>query len=129
MLSSPARPSDTIVRLTAFFAVAILVIYLATRATFAANSEVRALSGEILLGAVSLEAAVLLTLAARAAARTASRAGLAWGLLAAAQVCRLIGDVGAFWTGAAAGSVLPNLVALAYAAYYPLFIAGLLLLP
>src|SRR4051794_10067897 len=124
MLSSPTRPSDTLVRVTTILAAMILAAYLATRALLAASPDLRALTGEILLGGASLEAVVVLALAARAAARTSSRAGLAWSLLAAAQVCRLAGDISASWSGPLTGNALPGLSDLAYTAFYPLFIAG-----
>ena len=130
MLSATTHRSDWPIRLTAGLAVAILLIYLAGQFVLAANPAARDLSGNALLALASLEATVLLVLAARVAVRTASRAGLAWGLLAAAQACSLLGTV-IWWASgaAAAGQPMPPIVLLTYAAYYPLFTVGLLNLP
>jgi len=90
----------------------------------------RALFGTIVLALASVETTVLLAVAARTAARSAPRAGLAWGLLAAAQACHLLGAVTWSLAGSSnAGQAMPAVVVIAYAAYYPLFIGGLLYLP
>lgn len=130
MLSSSAHRSDLLVRLTAACGAAILVGYLVVQMALVGQPALRALSGNIVLGVASAEATVLLAIAARVASRTAPRAGLAWGLLAAAQACNLLGDV--FWSQAGAtnaGQAMAAIAVISYAAYYPLFIAGLLYLP
>ena len=130
MLNGTARRSDRLIRLTAGLSAALVVIELAALAVLAGNPAGRDLSANVPLALASLEAVVLLVLAARMALRTAPRAGLAWGLLAAAQACSLLGTV--FWWlsgAAAAGQPMPPFVVVTYAAYYPLFIVGLLYLP
>jgi GAF domain-containing protein len=130
VLSSSAHRSDLLVRLTAAFSAVIFLVYLFVQLALAGNPALRALSGNIVLGLASIEATVLLAIAARAASRTAPRAGLAWGLLAVAQACNLLGDV--IWSLAGssnAGQAMPAVVVITYAAYFPLFIAGLLYLP
>ncbi len=130
MLASAPRRTNWLARLTAGFGVAILGVYVLAQLALAANPPANVLTANILLGLASLEATVLLLVAARAAARISTRAGLAWGLLAAAQACSLLGDV--LWSLAGSlpvGHSMPTLTLISYWAYYPLFIAGLLFLP
>ena len=130
MLASAPRHSNWLARLTAGFGVASLAAYGLAQVALAANTPVRILTANSLLGGASFVATGLLLLATRAAARISRRAGLAWGLLAAAQACSLLGDVIGSRAGlAAAGQNMPALTLVSYWAYYPLFIAGLLLLP
>jgi GAF domain-containing protein len=130
MLSTPARRSDLLVRVTALLGFAILVTYLATRAVGAIQPSEQSLTGSLLLAAANLEAVVLLAFAAQAASRTAWRACFAWGALAAGQACRLVGELSVAWPSLAAGRTMPSVVMLVgYTAYYPLIIAGLLYLP
>ena len=130
MLSTRIHRPDWLVRLTAGLAAAWLLLYLAAQVVWAANMPAKDLSSNVMLGLASLEAMVLLALAARVAGRTAARGGLAWGLLGAAQACSLLGTlIWALSGSASTGQPMPTIALLAYAAYYPLFIAGLLYLP
>src|SRR5258708_27569846 len=122
VLTGPAPRSDWLIRLTAGLAATIVMIALAAQPVLAANPAGRDLSGNVLQALGSLLALVLLALAARVAVRTATRAGLAWGLLATAQACSLLGTV--FWWmsgAAAAGRPVPVIVLVNYAGYSPLF--------
>src|SRR5690349_7069007 len=112
MLSTPARRSDLLVRVTALLGFAILVTYLATRAVGAIQPSEQSLTGSLLLAAANLEAVVLLTFAAQAASRTAWRACFAWGALAAGQACRLVGELSVAWPSLAAGRTMPPVVML-----------------
>ncbi len=95
-----------------------------------AESWERTFSFNLLQTIECLVSASALLLAARASAPGNRRAGLAWGLMAAAMLS--YGLANGIWTvieSVLALDPFPSLADIPYLAYYPPFVAGLLLLP
>ena len=124
-----SRRPVVVMRTTAAVAGAIGLAFVAALIGFRADPVRQRLFGNTLLTAGGLLAALCLTLAARSATTGAPRARLGWGLLVAAQLCSVIGNVLFAAFPLAAGGGAPPLAAIVSLSFYPLFVLAVLYLP
>jgi len=129
----PTARSNGLLRLTLYLSLGLLALYALALLGLSPVPALRLQATGLLRALAGLLAVGGLLLAARATPAAdphARRTRLAWGLLAAAELCSVLGDL--IWMGVAAtqpGWPLPPLADFFYLAFYPLFLLAILLLP
>lgn len=116
---------------TAFTAaVALFLVHVALIIALRGYPELNSATSALLSATESLIATLALIIAARRSALLSPQHGRAWGLIALSQLAEAIGDVG--WlilTVLFNVEPISTAIHIPYLAHYPLFLAGVLLLP
>jgi signal transduction histidine kinase len=117
-------------RLTLMGVIALFVAHVGFDLFAPVSADLRIAVHDVLVVLEGAAASAALFYAAKCSAPYSRRHALAWGLLGAATTSYMLGD--AIWTVIEVGlkqDPFPSLADAGYLPYYPLFIAGILLLP
>lgn len=108
---------------------AVLLVVIALISTLLPNADQRVAFSDLNSPVIDLLACAFLLLAARHTARRSKRLALAWGILALAELIYASGDV--IWAVLEVflhQTPFPSIADRVYLAYYPIFLAGVILL-